>query len=88
VDGTISVIGHEIAEAVSDPAFDGWYSDSPNIDSSQGENGDLCDTKFGTVLKSSGGAYEYNMVGLNGVPYMVQSTFSRVHSECRVQGQL
>jgi len=49
-DGMASVMGHEIAEVITDPNFDGWHTSKGE------ENGDLCAWNFGTAYKTKSGA--------------------------------
>ena len=52
-DAMVSVIAHEIAEVVSDPQLNAWYTASGGQ-----ENGDLCAWKFGALTYlPSGAAY-------------------------------
>ena len=60
----VSVIAHELAEAVTDPLLNAWY------DSTGAENADKCAWTFGTVSRLSNGAM-YNLV-LGGKNYLVQ----------------
>jgi len=54
-DGMVSIIAHEMEEAISDPDLNAWWSNS-----SGGENADLCAWKFGTLLGGSVGNKGYN----------------------------
>jgi hypothetical protein len=63
-DAMISVMAHELSEAVSDPQLDGWYASNGE------ENGDLCAWNFGTTSTLANGA-RYN-VTLNGGRYLMQ----------------
>jgi hypothetical protein len=77
VDGMISVIAHELEEAVTDPDLNAWY------DSSGAENADKCAWTFGsaqTLLPS--GAY-YNMT-LGGLNYLVQRNLNAIDNKCYV----
>ena len=51
VDGSISVLSHELEEATTDPDVNAWY------DSSGAENGDKCAWTFGTSYVAPNGAY-------------------------------
>lgn len=51
VDGMISVIAHELVEAVTDPYLNAWYN------ASGAENSDMCSWTFGSQLKLTNGAY-------------------------------
>jgi len=67
-DTMISVIMHELAEAITDPTSEGW------LDSAQNEIADKCDSDFGsygTELFFNGSAY-YNFVGRSGTKYLTQ----------------
>jgi len=53
-DGMANLIAHELAEAVTDPVFTGWY------DTRGYENADKCAWKFGATSTASNGA-KYNV---------------------------
>jgi hypothetical protein len=55
VDGMISVVAHELEEAVTDPDGTGWLNNAKTK-----ENGDDCAWTFGSTSVASNGAY-YNM---------------------------
>lgn len=80
VDALISVIGHELVEAVSDPVSDvnslrSWQ------DGSGYENGDKCAYKYGTVLGSSGNGGSYNAV-VGNMNYMIQMNWDPATQAC------
>ncbi len=64
VDAMISVIAHEVSEAVTDPELNAWYDKNGN------EMADKCAWTFGTTKKLPGGAL-YN-VTFSGVDYLIQ----------------
>lgn len=64
VDGMISVIAHELEEAVTDPQLNAWY------DSRGYENADKCAWTFGTTSTASNGS-KYNMT-LGTMQYLIQ----------------
>jgi len=69
VDGMLSVVAHELKEAVTDPELNAWY------DSKGAENADKCAWTFGQNLQqTSTGAY-YNMV-IGGKSYLIQRNLS------------
>ncbi len=69
VDYIISVTSHEVAEAMTDPLLDAWYSDSSNP--SGNENGDNCNQVYGTALGGAGTS-AWNQV-VNGHTYFTQT---------------
>eukprot|EP00850_Spirogloea_muscicola_P022776 SM000311S11922 [mRNA] locus=s311:92275:94402:+ [translate_table: standard] len=82
VDGMISVIGHELAESVTDPVDGSGWTDGP-----EEEVGDLCIWQFSTAVPppvpptadftggAAGRTYEYNLVGVNSRKFLVQLLF-------------
>jgi hypothetical protein len=66
-DGIISILAHEIAEAVSDPYLNAWRQ------SDYTENADKCAWNFGTTyITSSGGKANMNIAGRD---YLVQTNW-------------
>ena len=63
----ISIIAHEIEEAVTDPILTGWY------DRTGYENADKCAWKFGTTYKVTNGS-SANMK-LGGKDYLIQQNW-------------
>jgi len=63
-DAMVSVIGHELEEAVTDPNLNAWYDNRGN------ENADKCAWTFGTTYNTTNGA-KANM-NLGGHDYLVQ----------------
>ncbi|CAA7022005.1 unnamed protein product [Microthlaspi erraticum] len=78
VDGMVSVIGHELAEVVSNPLINAWYAgEDPTAPT---EIGDLCEGLYGTgggggyigqVMRDRGGK-TFNMNGKRGRKFLVQ----------------
>ena len=56
-DGMASIIAHELEEAVTDPDLNAWY------DSRGQENADKCAWTFGTLYRTSNGAYANMKLG-------------------------
>nr|KAJ3400610.1 hypothetical protein HK105_004671 [Polyrhizophydium stewartii] len=77
VDAALSVIAHELAEAVSDPYSDGTRAWEDN---SGFENADKCAYKYGTTSRASNGA-SYNL-GWNGRNYLIQQNWDPVSQAC------
>jgi len=73
-DGTISVVSHEHAEAITDAMGSAWY------DRTGYENGDKCAWTFGTALGSTSSG-QYNQVIGNG-KYYLQREWSNATSSC------
>ena len=73
VDSAVSVIAHELAEAVTDPVLNSWYN-------SYGyENADICSWNFvGRIWYNN---YYYNMVA-GGLRYYVQSNYNLATQSC------
>jgi Phosphate-induced protein 1 conserved region len=63
-DGMASLIAHELEESVTDPDLNAWY------DQRGMENADKCAWTFGTVYKTSNGAYANMLLG--GKDYLIQ----------------
>ncbi|CAI5522638.1 unnamed protein product [Closterium sp. Naga37s-1] len=76
IDATITTLAHEITEAATNPDVrTGWFVDEG------GENADKCSWDFGstkTVSLQNGQKYEYNLVGLNGMKFLVQQNWDCV----------
>ena len=81
VDGMLSVVAHELEEAVTDPELNAWY------DSRGAENADKCAWTFGQNLhQTPTGAY-YNMTlptpsGLKN--FLIQRNLSATDNKCYV----
>ncbi|CAI5511890.1 unnamed protein product [Closterium sp. Naga37s-1] len=72
VDGMVSIVGHEIAEAATNPVFTrGWFDDEGQ------ENADKCQVDFGpsSSIRTVGDRYAYNMVGQGGMRWLIQSNW-------------
>ena len=76
VDGAVSVIAHELAEAATNPLGTGWFYQSSTL---YVENGDQCAWNF-PGLKSLNGAY-YNIV-VGGKNYLIQSNWNLNTKTC------
>eukprot|EP00271_Cylindrocystis_brebissonii_P002578 TRINITY_DN132_c0_g1_i1.p1 TRINITY_DN132_c0_g1~~TRINITY_DN132_c0_g1_i1.p1 ORF type:complete len:440 (-),score=33.51 TRINITY_DN132_c0_g1_i1:790-2109(-) len=70
-DGLISTLAHELAEAVTDPLLDAWYTS----DSAGDEIADLCAWVTGSTSKASNGA-SYNVVGSSNMKFLVQELWN------------
>ncbi|CAI5534825.1 unnamed protein product [Closterium sp. Naga37s-1] len=77
MDAMVSILAHELAEATSDPYLGTW------TDASGMENADICAWSYGTVETTSAGA-EYNLVGLNGMKFLVQQNYHPTLKTCLV----
>jgi hypothetical protein len=78
VDAMLSVLAHELTEAISDPISDidaqrAWQDDSGS------ENADKCAWTFG--VSSSEKGYSYNLQ-FSGKKYMIQQNWSPVSQSC------
>ncbi|CAI7733542.1 unnamed protein product [Closterium sp. NIES-54] len=80
LDAMVSTIAHEIAEAATDPnASSGWF------DANGEENADKCSYDYGetqTAQNVYGDDAEYNLVGLNGMKFMVQQNWDVATDSC------
>jgi hypothetical protein len=63
-DEMVNILGHELAETVTDPYVDAWY------DAQGEENADKCAWTFGPMWQTASGAYAN--VTLGGKPFLVQ----------------
>ncbi|CAI5532746.1 unnamed protein product [Closterium sp. Naga37s-1] len=83
IDATVSTIAHEIAEAATDPdAANGW------MDADGEENADKCSYDVGTTAMSQdnrGRKYEYNLVGMNNMKFLVQQNWDKLKNRCVTQ---
>lgn len=90
LDSAVSVLGHELAEAATDPVAIGWKVNNASknpLDSLQYENADLCNFNPGKVedlLRSPSGAY-YNLVGNKGMQFLVQLMWDLPTQKCALQ---
>jgi hypothetical protein len=64
-DGMVSIIAHELEEAVTDPDGNAWWNSSSGM-----ENADTCAWTFGTESTASNGS-KYNIT-LGGKQYLIQ----------------
>ncbi|CAI5510704.1 unnamed protein product [Closterium sp. Naga37s-1] len=85
IDATISTLAHELTEAATDPDVSaGWFDDND-------ENADKCSWNYGntkTGSQQNGQSYKYNVVGLNGMKFLVQLNWDRVKGKCVLQNAL
>ncbi|CAI5953862.1 unnamed protein product [Closterium sp. NIES-65] len=73
----VSILAHELEEATSDPYLGTW------TDASGMENADVCALSYGTVETIAVGA-EYNLVGLDGMNFLVQQNYHPTLKTCLV----
>jgi hypothetical protein len=73
LDAAVSVIGHELAEAASDPLLNAWK------DANGDENADKCAWNFTNLQYSSG--YYYNLP-VGSMKYLVQSNWKIPDQAC------
>ncbi|CAI5928423.1 unnamed protein product [Closterium sp. NIES-65] len=80
LDAMVSTIAHEIAEAATDPnASSGWF------DANGEENADKCSYEYGETQTGQnvyGDDAEYNLVGLNGMKFMVERNWDVATDSC------
>ena len=82
IDCGASVIAHELAEAASDPKLTGWFDGDGN------ENADKCAWTFGylyNTTSSSGNAVNYNLVGKDGMKFIIQQNWDVPSQSCLVE---
>lgn len=68
-DAMINTMSHELAETVTDPDQNAWY----HLSNTSGENGDLCNFKFGPLSRAPNGS-SFNLT-LAGVNYLAQKNW-------------
>lgn len=73
VDAMVSVVAHELAEAVSDPYLNAWFDASGN------ENADKCAWTYGTTRLYHGALYN---VVVNGYGYLIQQNWKLSTQAC------
>lgn len=77
VDGMISVIAHELEEAVTDPDLNAWY------DSGGAENADKCAWTFGHFqYQTANGAWAN--LNLGGKDYLIQRNLKASDNKCYI----
>lgn len=82
MDGIVDSFAHELAEAATDPfpiTNPAWFS-SYYLQ----ENADICTLNYGEEYVTRDGRL-YNLVGLKGMKFRVQSNFDRLSKRCRLQ---
>lgn len=77
VDAMISVIAHELEEAVTDPNLNAWY------DSKGAENADKCAWTFGSAQTQLPSGAFYNMT-VGGKNYLIQRNLDAADNKCYV----
>lgn len=77
VDAMISVIAHELEEAVTDPQLNAWY------DTQGAENADKCAWKFGTTYTTSNGSVANMKIGTRD--YLVQQNWVVTTQSCALK---
>jgi len=75
-DRAVTVIAHELTEAVSDPELSAWFNSQSGL-----ENADICQDLFGTTYQTPNGATAN--VKIAGRDYAVQSVLD-VSGHCRI----
>jgi hypothetical protein len=73
VDAAVSIIGHELAEAATNPLLNAW------MDANGDENADKCAWNFTNLQYSSG--YFYNLK-VGSMKYLVQSNWKIPNQAC------
>ncbi|CAI5485606.1 unnamed protein product [Closterium sp. Naga37s-1] len=85
IDGMISTIAHEITEAATNPdVSSGWMASDGE------ENADMCAWQYGDVSQDTdgdGNTYDYNMVGNDGMRFMVEGNWDLITNSCQIQAQ-
>ncbi len=78
-DAMVSVLAHEITEAITDPDFSGWY------DSDGEENADKCAWTYGTMIMGDNGYYNAN-IKVGQKKFLVQQIWLYVGKGSCVKG--
>ncbi|GJP41812.1 hypothetical protein CLOM_g1454 [Closterium sp. NIES-68] len=79
MDGMVSVLAHELAEATSSPFLATWF------DAQGEENADICAGDYGDVAQdATTGAY-FNLEGVRGSKFIVQANLDPVTGRCVMQ---
>eukprot|EP00850_Spirogloea_muscicola_P005548 SM000025S08443 [mRNA] locus=s25:788987:791560:+ [translate_table: standard] len=89
IDGIVNILGHELAEAATDPIPGTGWSIQDGGPNQGAEVADLCAWQFGTTdqvrtARSSGGSYAYNLQGPSGQKYMVQILWDPLRGDCEL----
>lgn len=85
IDGMISIVGHELAEAATNPdTATGW------MDENGEENADKCSRQYGEVreLEFPRGKAIWNTAGQGGMKWLLQQNFNPLTQSCVSQGPL
>jgi hypothetical protein len=77
VDAMMSVVGHELVEAISDPYSDG---DRAWEDEDGSENADKCAWTYGNTYQTANGATANQKLG--GLDYLIQRNWDPVSQSC------
>lgn len=72
VGGMLSVIAHELTEAISDPYLSAWKEPGPQTATSGRENADMCAWKYSGIQHDSFGAFNQSFGGQN---YLIQDNW-------------
>ncbi|CAI5478820.1 unnamed protein product [Closterium sp. Yama58-4] len=76
MDGMVSVLAHELAEATSSPFLATWFDDQGE------ENADICSSSYGDVISDAATGVQYNIVGQNGARFLVQANLDPRAGSC------
>ncbi|CAI5957495.1 unnamed protein product [Closterium sp. NIES-65] len=76
MDGMVSVLAHELAEATSSPFLATWFDDQGE------ENADICASNYGDVISDAASGVQYNVVGQNGARFLVQANLDPRAGSC------
>ncbi|GJP72862.1 hypothetical protein CLOP_g3627 [Closterium sp. NIES-67] len=78
MDGMVSVLAHELAEATSSPFLATWF------DAQGEENADICSWSYGDVVSDMATGVQYNLVGKNGAQFLVQANLDPRAGSCAI----
>jgi len=81
-DAMVSVIAHELSEAITNPLGTAWYNGMAGDTGTQNENGDQCGFNFGSLLTSN------SNIMLGGKNYLLQQIWSNAVSQCVMSSPL
>ncbi|CAI5516691.1 unnamed protein product [Closterium sp. Naga37s-1] len=82
MDGMVSVLAHELAEATSSPFLATWFDEQGE------ENADICAGEYGDVKKDAVTGAVYNLVGVRGSRFIVQANLDPPRAGARIAGPL
>eukprot|EP00271_Cylindrocystis_brebissonii_P001633 TRINITY_DN1189_c0_g1_i1.p1 TRINITY_DN1189_c0_g1~~TRINITY_DN1189_c0_g1_i1.p1 ORF type:complete len:414 (-),score=54.23 TRINITY_DN1189_c0_g1_i1:654-1895(-) len=86
IDAVVNWMGHELAEAATNPYQARRVLPGYVVKDTWLENGDLCEWDFGYYTFAANGGY-YNLNGTNGFKYLIQRNFNLGLGICTIIGR-